>query len=111
MALDGYNFGTRQPWSAWRSFADTFLASYDALRELTAKPMMIAEVASAEVGGDKSAWINAAFRQLPTAFPAVRAVIWFNQCKEADWPIDSSPAALAAFVAAAHAPHLQGRLS
>ncbi|MCC6790824.1 MAG: hypothetical protein IT336_04015, partial [Thermomicrobiales bacterium] len=35
--------------------------------------------------------------ELPASFPEVRAVVWFNQNKEADWALDSSDTALAAF--------------
>ena len=111
VALDGYNFGTSQPWSSWRSFADIFGRSYADVLTLTARPMMIAEIASSEAGGEKAAWIADAFgRQLAADFPAVRAVVWFNEATSADWPIDTSPAALEAFRTAATSPYLAGRL-
>jgi hypothetical protein len=36
------------------AFADIFGSSYDTLAALAQKPMMIAEAASAEAGGDKA---------------------------------------------------------
>lgn len=111
LALDGYNFGTSQSWSSWRSFADLFGRSYAELLMLSKKPVMIAEMASSEVGGDKAAWIDDAFRQqLPAHFPAIRAVIWFNEATSADWPVDTSLAAQQAFRAAAADPYLAGSL-
>lgn len=114
IGLDGYNWGTVAPsWRTpgWQSFADVFERDYQSLAALTSKPIMIAETASAEEGGDKAIWISDAFNvQLPRNFPRVRAVVWFNFNKETDWRIDSSPAALQAFFVAVHSPYLQGTL-
>ncbi len=72
---------------------------------------MIAETASSEAGGEKAAWIADAFEhQLPANFPAVRGVVWFDERTSADWPIDTSPTAEAAFRAAAINPYLAGTL-
>ncbi|HEY8598884.1 MAG TPA: glycosyl hydrolase, partial [Thermomicrobiales bacterium] len=104
VALDGYNWGgiRNEP---WRSFAEIYGPSYTALRQLApTKPIMIAEVASAEQGGDKAAWIRDALGvQLPARFPAIKAVAWFNWNDNNGtytWPIESSAAASAAFGAA-----------
>jgi hypothetical protein len=60
---------------------------------------MIGEVASTEVGGSKAAWIRDAFSYtLPLRFPGIKAVVWFNwNVRDADWTIESSPAAQKAF--------------
>lgn len=107
VALDGYNWGASQPgdpYKHWTSFADIFGPSYQALVTLTQKPLMLAEVASTEIGGDKAAWITQGFQtDLPTRFPRVRAVVWFDENKETDWRIESSAAALAAYRTVARA--------
>lgn len=95
MALDGYNYGPVDH-TPWHSFADIFTGSYQALLRLSSKPIMIAETASTELGGNKAAWIlsmGSVLKQLTH----VRALVWFDRDKETDWRIDSSPAALAAF--------------
>lgn len=105
VALDGYNGGTALPWGGWRSPSEVFGTSLDDLRALSAKPAVITEVGCAEEGGDKAGWIHDLF-----AFAEeqrVRALVWFDVAKEADWRLDSSPAAAAAFRAGAAAP---GRL-
>ena len=62
---------------------------------------MVAETASTEQAGNKASWITDAFAtQIPSNFPRIKAVIWFNENKEADWRIESSPAARAAFARA-----------
>jgi hypothetical protein len=101
VAMDGYNFGTVRN-DTWRSFAEIFGETYAALRQLApGKPVMIAETASSEHGGDKAAWIRDALgAQLPTQFPAIKAVVWFNWDDNdpgLTWPIESSAAATSAF--------------
>lgn len=107
LGLDGYNKGTTI--GIWRSFETTFRESYDSITSLSGKPLMIAETASSEVGGDKAAWITQAFDDLAT-MPRVQAVSWFNINKEQDWRINSSPASLVAYVQAAGMPRLHGLL-
>lgn len=100
VGLDGYNWGSAfaATGHSWLSVADTFASSYATLTQLSSKPVMITEIASAEIGGDKAKWILRGFLdEIPRLFPRVSAVIWFNVQKEADWRVDSSPAALAAF--------------
>ncbi|MDQ3990806.1 MAG: hypothetical protein M3245_00645, partial [Actinomycetota bacterium] len=51
---DGYNWGTTRSWSSWRSFEVLFRKVYDDYA--ARKPIMIADVGSAEQGGSKSSW-------------------------------------------------------
>ena len=100
VGLDGYNWGSAFSSSghSWLSLGETFGSSYATLTQLSSKPVMITEVASAEVGGEKGAWIESGFLdEIPRLFPRVAAVIWFDVQKEADWRVDSSAASLAAF--------------
>ncbi|MHB8792576.1 MAG: Ig-like domain-containing protein [Thermoleophilia bacterium] len=104
LGIDGYNWGrmyTTPDWtSSWQSFTEVFRYSYDAFTARTAKPVIIAETASTEIGGDKAAWITDAFAQLPVRFPRVVGLTWFNYNKETDWRVNSSAASLEAFRAA-----------
>jgi hypothetical protein len=92
IGLDGYNWGYDQ----WQSFDQVFAVQYAKLTALTDKPLLIGEFACCENGGDKAAWITAAFGQMSAAYPRVKLFCWFNINKERDWRIDSSAAALAA---------------
>ncbi|HEX6555930.1 MAG TPA: glycosyl hydrolase [Ktedonobacteraceae bacterium] len=97
VGLDGYNGGPAlsQP---WQSFSQIFLPSYEMLVTMTNRPMMIAETASAEIGGNKAAWIKQSLLvDLPSEFPRIRAVIWFNENKETDWRVNSSLQSLTAY--------------
>jgi hypothetical protein len=97
IGLDGYNWGSSL--GKWQSFTEVFGGSYDIVTALSAtKPVVITETASADAGGDKAAWITSAYQtEIPTRFPRVSAVIWFDVNKETDWRVDSSASALAAY--------------
>lgn len=83
------NFGTVPPGWKWRSFEDLFSPFYPFLAE-TGKPIMIAEVASAEEGGDKARWTWEAMASLRATFPAVRAFMWFDEPQDKYWTINWS---------------------
>jgi hypothetical protein len=108
LGLDGYNWGGGRQ-GPWRSFEATFRPMYRLLTRLDRRlPVWICEVASREPsvddgapvlpGRSKAAWITAALGS--RAFPRVQALVWFDEDKERDWRLDSSPEALAAARAA-----------
>jgi beta-mannanase len=100
LALDGYNWGSLD---VWQTYSQVFGPSYDVLAGLDAtKPVMIAETASTESGGNKAAWITSAFtREIATRTPRVKIVVWFDLNKETDWRVESSAASLNAYRAVA----------
>ena len=101
MGFDGYNWGTVQATSTWQSFPAIAARIYAGLAA-KGKPIMIPETASAELGGDKAAWIAGILPSLETSFPAIKAFLWFEMNKETDWRIESSPAAQSAFTTMAN---------
>jgi hypothetical protein len=111
--LDGYNWGTNpvKP-STWQSFSTIYAHSYNVLAtNYPEKPIMIGEVGSTEFGGSKAAWISDLLEvQLPTNFPKVKAVLWFNwnvpeNGGRMDWQIESSASAQAAFAKGISSPY------
>src|ERR1019366_3351133 len=109
--LDGYNWGSSQP-SGWQSFRGIFAADYAKMTALTSKPIIIGETSSSENGGSKAPWITQTLlTDLPQSFPQIKGLLWFNENKEQDWLVNSSPAALAAIQQTAASPLYQGRLS
>lgn len=105
MGFDGYNWGTVQSGSTWRSFSAIAGAIYPSLAGKN-KPIMIAETASAEQGGDKAAWIAGILPALQTSYPAIKAFVWFEVNKETDWRVESTPGARDSFVSFANAPYM-----
>ena len=97
--LDGYNWGTAGVGvNRWESLAQVFSSSYEELTQISSKPVIITEVSSGEVGGDKAAWIREGFlNTIPRKFPRVNAVVWFDRNQEQNWRIDSSASSLAAY--------------
>lgn len=96
VGVDGYNWGRSRRRARWQSFDEIFGPTLDQVRRLTRKPIMLAETASTEVGGDKAAWISDFFRSLERNRD-ILAFVWFNYAKETDWRIQSSEAARSAF--------------
>lgn len=110
IGLDGYNFGSSKAGSKWDSFDALFTTAYKSVIGFN-KPIMIAETASSEVGGDKSSWISDAFNvQIPQNFPGVKALIWFNINKETNWEISSSSNSLDSFRSAVNRPFYSATL-
>jgi hypothetical protein len=54
-------------------------------------------MASAEVGGDKGAWIDEIIPTLRSSYPLIKGLVWFDINKETDWRISSTPASEEAF--------------
>jgi hypothetical protein len=104
VALDVYNFGAVHD-IAWESFAQLFASSYAAITQLSTRPVIVAETASLEQGGDKATWITQAFlHDIPDLYPRVVAVVWWDQVDQTNWMVTSSPATLAAWQAVVASP-------
>lgn len=101
VGLDGYNYAAVDH-LRWYSFQRIFRGAYSTLSHLTHKPMMVAETASAEEGGNKAAWIRGMGRALATRLHRIRAVVWFDRVKETNWEVNSSGPSLLAFRRVVH---------
>lgn len=114
VGLDVYNLGATQG-SKWRTFPEIFSQSYQAMTRLTTKPLMIPEIGVVEQGGNKAAWLTQTFlNDIPSRFPLIRAVVYFDEDKradgESDWRISTSHESLAAYRQIVGSPSYQGRL-
>ena len=109
IALDGYNWAGADG-SPWYSFEEVFGKSYDEILGVApTKPLMISEFASDERGGSKAQWIRDIRTVVPTRFPKIKALIWFNKDQDgAFWKIDSSASALQAYQELVADPSFQG---
>jgi beta-mannanase len=99
--LDGYNSGTNPAKrDRWRSFDQLYERTYREIVEriAPAKPMVIGEIASTEQGGSKAQWITEMLRALPSRYPKIRGLVWFDKFENGmDWPIETSQSAIDAF--------------
>lgn len=100
LGIDGYNWGFADPPLSWTTPEELFGPGLEELRSLrTRLPIVVTETASAEghePGHSKADWITQLFEYL-TRQGDVRGFIWFQERKERDWRINSSPAAQAAY--------------
>jgi hypothetical protein len=73
------------------------------------KPVMFTETASTELGGDKAEWITQGFlHEIPTLFPRVVAVIWWQRIDTTNWEVNSTPESTTAWRAVAMSPYYGG---
>lgn len=104
VGLDGYNWGTTQSWSSWKSFSSLFSSSYASLTKVAPnKPLMLGETNTTYQGGDKPAWYKDALQvQIPFNFPKIKAVVVYNEDRTAteqvNWLIDVTSTSLLAFL-------------
>jgi len=105
--LDGYNKG-----SSSTSFSSLYGQSYNDLLQIApTKPIMIGEIASLEYApGVKANWITNMLNVLPTSFPQVKALVWFNWRNDGNgtWQnneIESSATSQAAFASGIASPY------
>jgi beta-mannanase len=96
--LDGYNWGPSK--GGWTSFDHLYNATYHAITDTVApsKPMMIGEMGSSESGGSKASWISETLAAIPSEYPKIRGMLWFDTFDDGmDWPIESSSSSSSAF--------------
>lgn len=93
IGIDGFNFG-----SPWLSFSQIFDAPLAKLKGF-GKPIYIFSMGTAE-GSQKPAWITDALTVQIPKHPEIVGWVWFNEAKEQNWLVWSSPASLDAFRAA-----------
>jgi hypothetical protein len=105
--LDGYNQNANST-----SFASLYTQSYnDLLKVAPTKPVMIGEIGSLEYSaGVKANWISNMLSELPTQFPQIKALVWFNwRCGSSgtykNWEVESSASSQAAFSNGISAPY------
>jgi hypothetical protein len=106
VGIDAYNWGP-SPQRQWRSVGEVFDADLAALAA-HGKPIIVAETACVERGGDKAAWITSLFEALAGPYrDTVGAAVWFDQPVPGfDWRTNTSAAAQASFAAGVSRPSI-----
>ena len=99
-ALDGFNWGERAGSPGWQSFNEVFHRTYHRIVKKVApgKPLMLAEVASTNRGGNKPAWIKDMLAKVRHRYRKIRAIVWYDvDDRGTNWPIERSKKASNAF--------------
>lgn len=112
--VGAHGFNAPKVWGgSWTGFTEMFDGARadhilsDLVSRYPGKPIIVGEFATDEGAGTaKAQWIGDAYRALLN-HPNVVGAVWFNMNKEADWRIESSPAAEAAFRAAMAEPRIR----
>ncbi len=98
IAIDVFNYGELLLGDGlrWMSFDQLASPIYNELAPLR-KPMMVAEVGSSDIGGDRAVWYREMLNQISTKFTSVKAVVFFNNPSDRtsgkwniDWSIEQS---------------------
>ena len=96
--------GTDKYHTTWETFRGNFTDAYTQVKDMSSRPIGIAEMSSTSYGGDKAQWITDAFAAIAsTDFKRVVEVTWFDENKTVDgvlwdWALNT-PAEIAAFQA------------
>lgn len=96
--------GTDQYHTTWETFRDNFTNAYTQVKNMSSRPIGIAEMSSTSYGGDKVQWITDAFAAIASSdFKRVVEVTWFDENKTVngvvwDWALNT-PQEIAAFQA------------
>ncbi|HWR29953.1 MAG TPA: glycosyl hydrolase, partial [Negativicutes bacterium] len=77
IGITGYNTGTYFPGEKWRTFHDIYKQVDVNYSDWFDKPFMITEFGSNSVGGDKAAWIDSMFREIPE-YKRIKVAIWWS---------------------------------
>lgn len=83
VATSAFNWGDAHSWSSWRD-ADALLGDTYRALERFGKPIMISEIGTTGVGGDAPAWIAETMARVRTAYPLVKAVVWYDDIDGSD---------------------------
>jgi Glycosyl hydrolase family 26 len=94
MGADGYSFHGE-------SFKSVFEPTYKLFQKLAPdKPIILPEWAASNNTGKKTSFIREAFELTPTQFPAIKAMVYYNDTTASsgyDWPIESLAGAESAY--------------
>ncbi|PKO99942.1 MAG: cellulase [Bacteroidetes bacterium HGW-Bacteroidetes-8] len=77
IGLTALNYGTVATWSRWWTFREVVNESYTILSEYS-KPIMISELGSLNVGGERDLWFGDALKLIHGEYSAVKAVLFFH---------------------------------
>lgn len=102
VGITALNYGTAARWRQWHTFNAIFEKAY-AEFSLYGKPVIISEIDSLGIGGNKAKWFEEALATMSKKYPDVKTVIFFNNYndvsttyKALDWSITANKPVLTA---------------
>lgn len=100
VGFSAFNWGDRKR-DRWRSLGSLVAAGVKALRPITRKPVILAEVGTAPVG--KAGWIRKGYAAVHRRWPRVKAIVYFDVDATVygyghrDWSLDHPSRAMATY--------------
>jgi hypothetical protein len=100
-------------WDGVLAMKRILTAPVGALQALSPRPIVVTETGTKQ-GSHKPGWITTGYPKVYTAFPRIRAIVYFDVDSsvvgQPDWRLTSPPEALAAYAALVAQPRFQGRI-
>jgi hypothetical protein len=118
-AYVGYAGFTVLNWGAdrggWRSMRTIIADRMHKIKKITNKPVIVAELASSDVGGSKAAWITKGYQDVYLNYPQIKALVYFSVNmsvirNQPDWRLEVPTSALSAYASLAMKKHFQGHI-
>lgn len=98
IATGALNYGPIAYWSKWWRFDEIFGQKYPQMASF-GKPVMVAELGSLAVGGNRAEWYRSALAEVAEKEPLVKAILFFNKrddqtvtSQKIDWTIGGDSA-------------------
>jgi hypothetical protein len=98
----------------WRGLGSIVHGKMKSLVKLTRKPVIIAELGSSAVGGDKATWIKRGYNVVLSDYPQITAIVYFDvdmtRHGQPDWRLQVPQGALYAYKHLLTHPQFRGSL-
>ena len=78
VGLDILNYGTLNADGICHPFYSLYKPFHDRLKQFTKKPVILAELGSLGLGGDKENWLKTAVSAIDQHFPEIKGLVFFN---------------------------------
>jgi hypothetical protein len=109
-AFTSYNWNRRG--LGWLTIPQLYGPTIKKIREVSKKPLIVAETGSTHIGGDKAAWITQGYTAAFNKWSGIKAIVYFNtdaRPQHRDWRLTTPDSAMEAYRQLLTQPQFQGR--
>ena len=113
MGFSSFNWGEVDG-KDWKPMLKGVRSITKQLMKLSKKPIIVAELASNHIGGNKAAWIRDGYRAVYRKLPRIKGIIYLNVnltgIGHPDWRLTTPSSAMAAYIDLLDQPRFRGRI-